>query len=90
MADKRTSGKSKGTGPLLTFLLVFFGIVFVGSGFMLSKELIQSKKEKDAFEQMNAQLHSAIEKAEAEEKSQEGESNRPQFPLCILFHQFKK
>ena len=71
MADKRTSGKSKGTGPLLTFLLVFFGIVFIGSGFMLSKELMQSKKEKDAFEQMNAQLHSAIEKAEAEEKSQE-------------------
>jgi len=71
MADKKTSGKSKGTGPLLTFLLVFFGIVFAGSGFMLSRELIQSKKEKDAFERMNAQLHSAIENAEAEEKSLE-------------------
>ena len=71
MADKRTTGKSKGLGPLLTFLLVVFCVIFLGSGFMIGRELLQGKKEKDAFEQMNNELHSAVENIEYEDKTPE-------------------
>ena len=61
MADKNVKGKSKRSSRLLTFLLVIFAAVFIGSGFMLGKEMLQSKKEKDAFEQMNSELEKAVE-----------------------------
>ena len=71
MADKNVKGKSKRSSRLLTFLLVIFAAVFIGSGFMLGKEMLQSKKEKDAFEQMNSELQKAVESAEYEDKSPE-------------------
>ena len=71
MANKKTEGKSKRASRLLTFLLMIFAAVFIGSGFMLGKEMLQSKKEKDAFEQMNSELEKAVESAEDDKKSPE-------------------
>ncbi|MBE6894994.1 MAG: class B sortase [Ruminococcaceae bacterium] len=64
MKDSNTKGKSKRSGRLLTFLLIIFGAVFISSAFMLSKEIIQSKKEKAAFDKMAQDLHTAVEKQE--------------------------
>ena len=72
MTNKNTNtGKSKRGNRLLTFLLVAFAAVFIGSAFMLGKELVRSKKEKDAFADMANQLHSAVENAQYEDKSVE-------------------
>jgi len=64
MKDSNIKGKSKRSGRLLTFLLIIFGAVFISSAFMLSKEIIQSKKEKAAFDKMAQDLHTAVEKQE--------------------------
>jgi len=64
MKDSNIKGKSKRSGRLLTFLLIIFGAVFISSSFILSKEIIQSKKEKAAFDKMAQDLHTAVEKQE--------------------------
>ena len=69
MADKKT-GKGKRSSRLLTFLLVAFAVVFIGSGFMLAKELLQREKEKSAYKQMNSELQQVIEQAEENEQGE--------------------
>lgn len=71
MKDNSSKGKSKRSGRLLTFLLIVFSAVFVGSAFMLSKELIQLNKEKNAFEDMNIELQQAVENPQYEDKTPE-------------------
>lgn len=71
MADKKATGKSKRSSRLLTFLLVIFAVVFLGSGFMVCRELIQSKKEKDAFAKMEQELQAAVQSPQYEDKSPE-------------------
>ena len=71
MTDKKTTGKSKRLSRLLTFLLVIFCAVFLGSAIMLSKELVQRENEREAFEQMNEELNSVVENTEDTEKSAE-------------------
>lgn len=61
----KANGKAKKSkGGFLTVLIFVFAAVFVGSAFMLGKELLQSKKERDAFDKMANDLQTAVEKQE--------------------------
>ena len=64
MNNKANKGKSKRQNRLLAFLLVLFSVIFVFSASMVVKELVRSKKEKDAFDKMEQEIQQIVQQAE--------------------------